>query len=62
MRGTRETKIMTETAIAANESLRVPGIEGNIVAMAAAIKTDILRNVSAQTCCEDVQTNDSGKN
>ena len=50
MRGISETKMMMETAIAANESLRVPGIEGKMVAIAAATKTDMLRRVSAQTC------------
>ena len=47
--------MMTETAIAAKESLIVPGIEGKIVAMADAISTETLRNVSAQTCCVNQQ-------
>jgi len=52
MSGTTLTRMMTETAMAARESLRAPETDGKIVAIAAAMRTETLRSVSAHTCCE----------
>ena len=48
--GTREPKTITDTAIAAIASAYAPFTPGTRMAIEAAIITEILRNVSAQTC------------